>query len=213
MIHSLSVSVFGFIDYILSRPRNNPVYHFELSTEIEVWLRDQWAGLFRELIRSRTDRAQISSLAEQVSDLTNVSSTLKRYLEEVVAGVLGNKQEAKEIIDEEDAKLATSRVLADLAKLSAISDLKQFDVSTEVARDAFAEATSLDDLARRVETATKGQVRAENVISYWKVSRDKAENMNAVREVLNLIPLTFEDELHVKRGSRKPSKRAAKSNQ
>ena len=34
--HVDSVSVFGFIDYILSRPRNNPVYHFELSTEIEV---------------------------------------------------------------------------------------------------------------------------------------------------------------------------------
>src|SRR5438067_1098396 len=100
-----SVNIFAFVDYVLSRPRNSPVYQFELSSEIEMWLREQWAGLFREMIRTRADRTQISSLADQVRDLTDVSTTLKRYLEEVVARV-GNKEQAKEIIDEEQARLA-----------------------------------------------------------------------------------------------------------
>jgi hypothetical protein len=161
--HVDSVNIFGFIDYILTRPRGNPVYHFELSTEIETWLREQWAGLFRELIRSRAERTQLSSLAGQVADLTNVSATLKRYLEEVVVRV-GDKKEAEEIISEEEAKLSNSRVLAELANLSPISDLKRYDVSVEAARDVFAGASSLTDLARRVETATNRKVMADAVI-------------------------------------------------
>jgi hypothetical protein len=209
--HVDSVNVFGFIDYILSRPRNNPVYQFELSSEIELWLRDQWAGLFRELIRARTDRAQISSLAAQVADLTNVSSTLKRYLEEVVERVLGDKREAREIIDEEDAKLATSRVLAELATLSPIKDLKVHGVSTKAARDAFTKANTLDDLAKRIETATNRKIVAKNVISYWRENPDIAENMNQVRKVLNLSPLALEGYAGASVDSKRISKGGAKS--
>jgi hypothetical protein len=211
--HVDSVNMFDFIDYILSRPRNNPVYHFELSSEIETWLRDQWAGLFREMLRAQKDRAKLSSMAEQVADLINVSSTLKRYLEEVIARVLGDKQEAKVLIDEEDARLATSRILAALTKLPAISDLAYYcDVSTEAARNVFTRATSLNDLAKRVEALAGRTFDAEKVISYWKTNPDQAENMNAVRTVLGFAPLAFEEEKRLKRDSRKPADPAAKPN-
>ena len=188
--HVDSVSIFGFIEYVVARPKNNPIYHFELSSEIATWLREQWAGLFRELIRSRTDRSQLASLAEQITDLANVGSTLKRYLEEVVARV-GDKQEAKEIISEEEAKLTSSRILAELAKLSPIEDLHPMGVSVDTARDIFASASSMDDLARRVEEATMGRVNAAGAISYWKGSAAIAGKMNEVRSLLGLPSLEF----------------------
>lgn len=52
--HVDSINVFRLIENILSRPRNNPVYSFERSSQIEAWLRDQWAGLFRELLKNRS---------------------------------------------------------------------------------------------------------------------------------------------------------------
>jgi len=204
--HVDSINIFGFIDYILTRPRNNPVHHFELSTEIETWLREQWAGLFRELIRSRADRTLISSLAEQVGDLTNVSATLKRYLEEVVSRV-GDK----EIISEEDAKLSSSRILAELAKLPAVSNLRPFDVSTETARDIFASADSLNDLAKRLKRATNGKIDAENLIARWYADPLFVADMNSIRGVLGLPPLTFEDHGQRKAAGPKRSRAGAKT--
>lgn len=207
--HVDSVNVFGFIDYIVARPKNNPIFHFEFSSEISTWLREQWAGLFRELIRTRSDRSQLSSLAGQVSDLANVSSTLKRYLEEVVARV-GNKEEAKEIIDEEEAKLTSSRMLAELAKLSPIKDLDTIDVKTEKAREIFAAATSLNDLARRVEKVTNGKVNARNAIRHWRANPDIAQNMNDVRKLLELPFLDFEDKSPQKPATKSSRKKQTK---
>jgi hypothetical protein len=202
--HVDSVNIFGFIDYLVTRPKNNPIFNFEFSSEISTWLREQWAGLFRELIRTRTDRNQITSLAAQVQDLSNVSETLKRYLEEVVSRV-GNKEEAKEIIGEEQAKLTSSRILAELAKLGPIRDLREMNVSTEQARDIFASATTLDDLAKRLEAATGGAVKADVLIPHWKAHHRWPEEMNEIRSYLDLPALSFSEEpVTTKRPRKKP---------
>ena len=49
--HMDSVSIFQLIEEILSQPRNNPINYFDRYTDIEAWLRDQWSGLFRELLQ------------------------------------------------------------------------------------------------------------------------------------------------------------------
>ena len=192
--HVDSVNVFNLIDHVLSRPRNNPVYHFEMSTEIEAWLRDQWAGLFKELIRTQADKKQIASLADQVADLSNVGTTLKRYLEEVVARV-GSKEQAKEIIDEEQSRLSQTRELNEIAKLNAVDTLKRlYEIPPEVARDSFVAAETLDDLANRVESITKGRIPAGPLIEYWRKDPAAPSSMNEVRTALRLPPLSFADE-------------------
>lgn len=190
--HVDSVNVFSFIDYILSRPRNNPVYHFDESTEIEVWLRNQWAGLFRELIRTRSEQKQLSSLADQVADLTNTGTTLKRYLEELVRQS-ASQEEAKEIIEQEQTRLSETRELNELAKLEAIQSIVDRGVPIETARDAFASATTLEDLANRVSSLSSGQLNAAAIIRYWKSRPDRVSQMNEVRKTLRLPPLTFAD--------------------
>jgi hypothetical protein len=186
-----SVNVFTFIDYVLNQPRNSPVYQFELSSEIEIWLREQWAGLFRELIRTRADRAQLSSLSDQVNELSNVSTTLKRYLEEVVERV-GSKEQAKEIISEEHARLADSRELSELAKVHMVDFLvKKYGMPVEKFRDIFSSATSLEDLAERLEEATGRRFNAKVVLPNWRKHEVYPDRMNSVRDALHLPRLKF----------------------
>jgi len=46
-----SPNVFRLIDDILAQRRNNPVHQFREYSDIEDWLREQWAGYFGELLR------------------------------------------------------------------------------------------------------------------------------------------------------------------
>jgi hypothetical protein len=73
--HVDSANIFHFIESILSLERNNPTFQFERSAQIEGWLRDQWAGLFRELLRTRTQKRQIADLTTQVAELKSVSGS------------------------------------------------------------------------------------------------------------------------------------------
>src|ERR1041385_7228050 len=82
--HVESVNVFELIESILMQPRNNPVQQFERYAEIEQWLREQWAGLFRELLQRMQTQAQLASLQAQVTQLAEVNKTLKTYLEEEI---------------------------------------------------------------------------------------------------------------------------------
>lgn len=60
--HVDNTAIFHFIDSILEKPRNNPVFGFEKSTQIENWLREQWSGLFRDLLQSRSQTQQFLTL-------------------------------------------------------------------------------------------------------------------------------------------------------
>jgi len=72
--HVDDINVFRLIDDISSKPRNNPIQEFEKFSEIENWLRDQWAGLFRELLSKRSNEYQLSSLTSQVAQLQEVTT-------------------------------------------------------------------------------------------------------------------------------------------
>ena len=97
--HVDSVNVFRLIQVILSKPRNNPVHTFERFSDIESWLREQWAGLFRELLQRMSSQKQIATLSAQVEALAAINATLQRYLEAVVSKV--SPVEAKELIKSE----------------------------------------------------------------------------------------------------------------
>jgi hypothetical protein len=75
--HVDSVNVFHLIEEILARPRNNPVHTFERFADIESWLREQWAGMFRELLNRKSQQQQLATLNSQVAELKAVNETLK----------------------------------------------------------------------------------------------------------------------------------------
>jgi hypothetical protein len=85
--HVDSVNVFKLIEDILAKPRNNAIHHFDRYAEIENWLKEQWAGLFKELLSRSSSQHQIASLSSQVTELSEVNKTLKSYLEQVVTKI------------------------------------------------------------------------------------------------------------------------------
>lgn len=97
--HVDSVNIFHFIDSVLSQARNNPKQTFDRYADIENWLREQWAGLFHDMLSRRSSQKQISSIADQVVQLSEANDTMKRYLEQLLIKVLPEK--ADKFIEDE----------------------------------------------------------------------------------------------------------------
>ena len=107
--HVDSVNIFQFIDQVLNLPRNNPVQPFEKFDEAESWLRDQWAGLFREMLRRQSQQQQMTGLAVQVAELKETNETLRRYLEAVMTGA--TPKESTKLIESEEKRLEEVRMI------------------------------------------------------------------------------------------------------
>ncbi len=103
-----SVNVFYFLDEIFAQPKNNAFCQFDRYIEIEEWLRSQWAGWFGDLLRRRSEQQQITTLASQVNELAEITKTIRRYLEEVVAKV--SPENSQKIIHSEETRLNESRI-------------------------------------------------------------------------------------------------------
>lgn len=114
--HADSVNVFLLIADILGKGRNNPYQQFDRYSDIESWLREQWAGRFRDFLKGSSGQTQLASLAEQVRSLTEISTTLKRYMEQVVTKL--EPDEAKELIENEEKRLKQEDDAAKIAKLA-----------------------------------------------------------------------------------------------
>ena len=189
--HVDSVNVFQMIEEILAQPRNNPVHNFDKYADIESWLKEQWAGLFKEMISRRSAQAQLASLASQVTELANVNSTLKRYLE-VVMSQVSEKKTAEEIIENEDQLLAKTRRLVISAKNKIIMELTQsHGIPLRTAYKIFTEAKGLEDLARRIASSGRGNNHAKIMLRYWRVNEAIVKELNEVRENLDMPPLAF----------------------
>ncbi|WP_420601772.1 DUF4062 domain-containing protein [Flagellimonas sp.] len=189
--HVDSINVFYLIEEILQQPRNNPVFHFENHNEIETWLKEQWAGLFRDMIHSRKDKKQISSLSNQVKTLSNLNTTLKRYLEEIISKVSGDK--AEEVILEESKRIEEFTKQQEFEKIKMIRDLIRFyDFSLEQAYDIFTNARNIEDLLTKISKQSDGRIEYEKVYKSW--SEDKEEilkEVNVIRSLLGVKPLVF----------------------
>jgi hypothetical protein len=101
--HVDSINIFLLIESILEMPINNPCYAFERYEDIEKWLRDQWAGLFKELLRKQSEQQQLSSLTTEVAQLKEQNNTLKTYIEALMRKK--NKDEYESLIKSEEKRL------------------------------------------------------------------------------------------------------------
>lgn len=108
--HVDSVNVFSLIESIVEKRKNNPIFQFELQTEIENWLRDQWSGLFKELLSRRSQAEQIDSMNERIAELSSVSNSLSRYMQEMFKNI--DNEVAKRFIDVESKRVQDERLKA-----------------------------------------------------------------------------------------------------
>lgn len=180
--HVDSVNIFELIEHILVQPRNNPVQQFDKYSDIETWLREQWAGLFRELLQRIQGQAQLSSLQIQVAQLAEINKTLKRYLEAIVSQVA--PQESKGIIEGETKRLEESRIRSLIESTLLGEALVASKMPTDLVRDAATSCSSPADFSARLQRTHKNVLHGVPI-----ESRAFTEVLNQLRQVLGAEPL------------------------
>lgn len=150
--HVDSANIFRLIEDILGQDKNNPVFQFDRYAEIEAWLREQWAGLFRELLHRIQTQAQLSSLQAEVAQLGEMNRTLKTYLEAVVSRVA--PAESDHLIRSETKRLRKSRSSAAIRSNSLGKYLISYKFAPESLIEALVDSTDAAGfLAKLAENA------------------------------------------------------------
>ena len=194
--HVDSINIFKVIEEILSKPRNNPVHTFERFPEIEAWLKEQWSGLFRELLQRMSNQKQISTLSSQVETLGAINMTLQRYLEIVISKV--SPDEAPELIKSEHARLGEIEQLEQLKKNRFY--IKAFSPETinqanfvENFRDALLKAKTYSDFVNNLSSLT-GDADIKNKMSRHEGNPVPINDLNKARAILEKKPFSVADE-------------------
>lgn len=182
-----SVNVFHFIDFILSQPRNNPVFGFERYADIEGWLREQWSGLFRDMLKARSGSKQIAALQDQVNDLKLVSNTLKNYLEILVKRL--EPDQSGQIIIEEENKIRENRLHAAIKSnefFEFISELSKNSEDTllKFLRDNNSKEKFTMNLNRIIENSDEIEAVKKLLVSNKAAIEDFNELMNIINKKL-----------------------------
>lgn len=190
--HVDSINIFHLLEEILGKARNNPVHQFDRHTEIEEWLREQWAGLFKEFINRRSEQKQLSSLSERIAELSSINSSLQRYMEAIVSGVSSSPEDAEKLITSEKERLEKEKALREFHSLEEVEGLGMIGVSPSEAEAMYRKANTLNDLASKIAEAV--EVPIEQIIHYWRTTPKYLAEVNRARELLGEPPLEFEDE-------------------
>lgn len=193
--HVDSISIFYLIEEIFSQPRNNPMHHFDRYSEIEEWLKGQWAGLFKELLTRMNNQQQFTSLSSQVKELSEVTKTLKTYLEQVVTKVAPD--DSAEIIKIESKRLREALQLLVMEKNGLVKYLIIRGVDIKAIRNAALSSKTLDEFLKIIKTVTKDIIFDDILIKYKiEAERDynklKFELDHAVEIINNKEDISFQ---------------------
>lgn len=183
--HVDSANIFKLIEDILARPKNNPIKTFEKFADIEAWLREQWAGLFRELLHRMSNQQQIGTLSSQVDDLKEINNTLKRYLENVMSKV--SPDDSAELIKFEEDRLEERGRNKNLLENDWTAHIvKTYQVGLEEYIVAMEEAKSFDEFAQIIGNASPKD-DAEDEIQHTLAEYSEARtDFNKARKILGL---------------------------
>jgi len=188
--HVDSVNIFHLIENVLSKPRNNPVHTFERFSDIESWLREQWSGLFRELLHRMSGQQQIATLASQVEALRENNTTLKRYLEALMKKI--SPDESPELIESEKRRLELVEQTDLLKRNDWIAYiLSELLVPFTVVVSATKDATSIAHFGELISQNGKHEPAAKSVVHTLTHSVDAQHDCNEARKILGVPPLDF----------------------
>jgi len=178
--HVDSVNIFYFIEEILSKPRNNPIQTFDKFDEIENWLKEQWAGLFRELLNRKSQQNQIRTLTTEVGELQEINKTLKTYLEVVLKTV---KPESDQLIAKEDKRLSDATIKKELEANPWFEYvLRMYRLKFSEAVSIFTKAKSFDEFISLLPAEEDQNDAKEILVKYEDARRD----FNEARRILGL---------------------------
>lgn len=129
--HVDSINIFHLIDEILSQPKNNAMYQFEKDSEIKEWLREQWAGLFRELLNNKNKNEQYNSLNERVEKLSSINTSMKNYLESIISTSDNGNAEEKDVLTIYENSTSVKKFLQEAFRISSLSKHRKLEELTQ----------------------------------------------------------------------------------
>jgi hypothetical protein len=189
--HVDSVNIFHFIEEILSKPKNNAMFQFEKHSEIKEWLREQWAGLFRELLSQRSEKEQYNSLNEKIEELSSINGSLKTYMETIMKSSADN---ADEIIEKENEREKYEKMIRDLYKFPLFSELvNNYYVSEEDTISIYKNSKSIREIIKLSIKKSTLEKDEEYLYKKWK-DNEMDKQINKIRDILGQKPLSFDDE-------------------
>ncbi len=184
--HVDSINIFRLIEDILNRPRNNPVHPFDNVREIEGWLREQWAGLFRDFLSRESNRVQLEALATQIDDLKSINGTLKSYLETIVRAV--SPQDSTKLIEQEEERLQHIRKIHDLRENNFVDYVKvKYGIAAERVIDLIEKTTSSEKFVEKIKDQC-GHSAFEDLYHLLALDPKALDDLNEVRIILDKKP-------------------------
>jgi hypothetical protein len=186
--HVHSLNIFLFLEEILSQARNNALQQFDGYADIEAWLREQWAGLFREMLVRQSSQHQIASLASQVGELAEVNKTLRKYLEEVVSKL--DPKKAATLIETESKRLEEAREIAAIVENQLGRVLTtQFGIPAEEVHKALKTTSSLEEFAELISSRlTEEKLKGEWDLLVKRHMNPMSRDLNLMRAASSLPP-------------------------
>jgi hypothetical protein len=187
--HVDSVNIFALIEEIDTQPKNNPIRTFDRYEDIESWLRDQWAGLFKEFLSRSSSQKQLTSLREQVAELAQIGQTMKRYLEELVT-----KVSPQTTLVEESRRLEEETRRVKLESNSFIDFIyNRFGIPKSLIEEALRKSQDFESFLANLGEVKSGPSppfsRGYEVVRYFALNHPGArEAMNEARIILGLPP-------------------------
>lgn len=107
--HVDSVNIFRLLEDILSQTNNNYVKEFDKFEDISAWLKDQWAGIFADLISNKREQVEIKSMSDRIAELSELTESLKSYTETIMKEVI--PQSAIAAIDAQTKREHTKKMM------------------------------------------------------------------------------------------------------
>lgn len=184
--HVDSVNIFKFIEKILSLPRNNATKTFEKFSDIESWLREQWAGLFRELLQRMSEQKKFTELSHQVDGLKEINTTLKTYLESVMKVV--SPDGSNEIIQAEHQRLNKLERLEKIRE-NPLGDylIRDCKVPIDVIIEELIAAKSGIGFAKAIEIHSEFKnISKSSVVEIFEEYPDAVDDLNELRVLFDL---------------------------
>lgn len=177
------IKIYQFIEEVYSLPKNNVIHSFETAQDIISFLKEQWAGLFKDLLNENHTKKEYENIAGKVNELGAVSDTLKRYLENVLESV--NKDHSSSLIESETEKLKQFQLSQELLKFDYFKHLvHSHNVDAENLIELIKKSKSITGLFNSLEKnyPTENEVRNFSCIYDF----ENLESLNKVRKKLNL---------------------------
>lgn len=193
--------IYKFIEEIYALPKNNIVHPFETALDITFFLREQWAGLFRDLLHQQNKKVEYDNISQKVTELNEVSSTLQTYLENVLKNVSKEKNVTENLIIHEKKRLETFQLKQRLKEIDYIDHLvRGHNLSIDAVIETLKNSNTLTEF--KTELINKSKTEKTEYEKYTGrfsqfsciFTLDSIANINQAREILGLPDYVISDD-------------------